>query len=120
MEESSITKFLKKDSLLSLTVKKSKSANGIVTDKKVDCVAHFLQYLPVCGYTKCIRDNHLLACNYAKYLPIFIFFTVRLSNKPFFIWLGLLTTPPHIHYVVTLPCNISLIACFLLTLCFTR
>jgi len=65
---------LKKDSLLSLTIKKSKSANGIVTDKKVDCVVHFLQYLAVCGYTKCIRDNHLLACNYAKDLPILIFF----------------------------------------------
>jgi len=31
------------------------------------------------------------------------------SNKPFFIWL--LTTPPHLKYV-TLPCNLSLIACF--------
>ena len=42
------------------------------------------------------RDNHVLACNFAKYSPILIFFqlqTHRLSNKPFLIWL--LTTPPH-------------------------
>jgi len=32
------------------------------------------------------------------------------SNKPFLIWL--LTTPPHLKYVVTLPRNLSLIACF--------
>ena len=38
-------------------------------------------------------------------------FTGRLSNKPFLIWL--LTTPPHLKYVATLPCNVSLIACFL-------
>jgi len=25
----------------------------------------------------------------------------------------LLTTPPHLKYVATLPCNVSLIACFL-------
>jgi len=37
-------------------------------------------------------------------------FTDRLSNKPFLIWL--LTTPPHLKYVATLPCNLSLMACF--------
>jgi len=36
--------------------------------------------------------------------------THTLSNKPFLIWL--LTTPPHLKYVVTLPCNLSLMACF--------
>ena len=36
--------------------------------------------------------------------------TDTLSNKPFSIWL--LTTPPHVKYVSTLPCNLSLIACF--------
>jgi len=30
-------------------------------------------------------DNHVLACNFAKYSPILIFFTLRLSNKPFLI-----------------------------------
>jgi len=38
------------------------------------------------------------------------FFTQRLSNKPFLIWL--LTTPPHLKYVATLPCNLPLMACF--------
>jgi len=34
-------------------------------------------------------------------------FTDRLSSKPFLIWL--LTAPPHLKYVATLPCNLSLI-----------
>jgi len=38
------------------------------------------------------------------------FFTRTLSNKPFLIWL--LTTPPHLKYVATLPCNLSLTARF--------
>ena len=40
------------------------------------------------------------------------FFTGRLSNEPFVIWL--LTTPPH-HVLLhaTLPCNLSAITCFL-------
>ena len=38
------------------------------------------------------------------------FFTRTLCNKPFLIWL--LTTPPHLKYVATLPCNLSLMACF--------
>jgi len=37
-------------------------------------------------------------------------FTDRLRGKPFLIWLS--TTPPHLKYVATLPCNLSLIACF--------
>ena len=40
-----------------------------------------------------------------------IFFTDRLRNKPFLIWL--LKSPPYFMYVATLPCNLSLIACFL-------
>jgi len=55
------------------------------------------------------RDNHVLACNFAK-IYRFTNVTDRLSNKPFFIWL--LTTPPHLKYVATLPCNLSLTACF--------
>ena len=38
-------------------------------------------------------------------------FSGRLSNKPFLIWS--LTTPPHLKYVAKLPCNLSLIVCFL-------
>ena len=49
------------------------------------------------------RDNHVLACNFAKYSPILIFFfTRKLSNKPFLIWL--LTIQPilnmQLHYLV--------------------
>ena len=43
-----------------------------------------------------------------------VFFTGRLSNEPFVIWL--LTTPPH---NAILPCNLSAITCFL-TLMFHR
>ena len=57
------------------------------------------------------RDNHVFACNSAKYLPIKKILAVRLSNNPFLI--GLLTAPPHLKYVATLPCKLSLIACFL-------
>ena len=57
------------------------------------------------------RDNHVLACNLVKYSQIYFFFTDIVSNKPFLIWL--LTIPPHLKYVATLPCNLSLIACFL-------
>ena len=49
------------------------------------------------------RDNHLLACIFAKYSPILFSFTGTLSYYSFLIWL--LTTPPHL--------NASLIACFL-------
>ena len=38
------------------------------------------------------------------------FFTHRLSNNTFLIWF--LTTPPHLKYAATLPCNLSLMACF--------
>ena len=37
-------------------------------------------------------------------------FTCRLSNKPFLLWL--LTTPPHLKHVATLPSNLSLMDCF--------
>jgi len=37
-------------------------------------------------------------------------FTRTLSNKPFLIWL--ITTPPHLKYVATLPYNLSLMACY--------
>jgi len=57
------------------------------------------------------RDNHVLARNFASYSPISQKITDRFSNKPFLIWL--LTTAPCLKYVATLPCNLSLIACFL-------
>jgi len=56
------------------------------------------------------QDSHVRACNFAKYSPILILFTHRRNNKPSFIWL--LTTPPHLKYVATLPCNLLFMACF--------
>ena len=41
------------------------------------------------------RNNHVLARNFAKYSPI-----------------CQLTTPLHLKYVATMPCNLSLLACF--------
>jgi len=57
------------------------------------------------------RDNDVLACNFAKYLPnLKKSVTHRLSNKPFLIWL--LKTSPQLECVAALPCNSSLVACF--------
>jgi len=46
---------------------------------------------------KSARNNHVLACNYAKYL-----FTHRLSYKPFLIWLLTTPTTPEICSYTTL------------------
>ena len=84
------------------------------------CVSFSFVFFPIYCFVAAIyankdvytsaRDNLALASNLAKYSPIKIFFTHRLSNKPFIIWL--LTTPPHLKYVARLPCNLSLMACF--------
>ena len=69
---------------------------------------HFLRFLAVCWPgAQSAWDNHALACNFAKYSPIFKKIT---SSKPFLIWLW--TTPSHLKYVATLPCNLSLMARF--------
>jgi len=47
------------------------------------------------------RDNHVLARNFSKSLPIEKQFTDRFSNKPFLTWL--LSTLPHLIYVATVP-----------------
>ena len=52
----------------------------------------------------------ILACNFAKYSAISIFFIHRLSNKPFLIWLS--TTLSYLNYAATLSCNLSLMPCF--------
>jgi len=53
------------------------------------------------------RDNHVLACNSARYLPIEKNFTDSA------IILNLvINNPVHLKYVATLPCNLSLMACF--------
>jgi len=57
-----------------------------------------------------VHENNALVCNFAKYYSPIKKITHILSNKPFLIWL--LATPPHLKYVATLPCNLSLMACF--------
>ena len=71
---------------------------------------HFLRLLAVWWPgAQSARDNHL------QLYQIFTDFRKKindtLDNKPFLIWL--LTTPPHLKCVATLPCNLSLFACFL-------
>jgi len=55
---------------------------------------------------KC-TSYHVFASNFAEYSSIL---NHILSNKLFLIWL--LTTSPHLKYTATLPCNLSLMACF--------
>jgi len=80
-----------------------------------DCLVHFV-LLANAHYSllkdgESARNNHVLVCNFAKYSPILnFFFNHRLSNNHFLIWL--LTTSPHLKYVASLPCNLSLMACF--------
>ena len=69
-----------------------------------DCLMHFFRFLSVLARrAKCMRQPHT---------DFKSLFTHRLSNKLVLIWL--LTTPPHLKYVATctLPCNLSLMACF--------
>ena len=82
------------------------------------CLMHFARMtITLLKDEESARDNHVLACNFAKYSSIVFFFTDRLSNKPFLMWL--LTTPRHLKYAATLPCNLSLRA-VLLTLVFHK
>ena len=64
---------IKKNVLLSLSVKKTlKSVNIWQSYKqKCDCAAHFLRLLAVCWPgVQSAWDNHALVCNFAKYLLI--------------------------------------------------
>ena len=82
---------------------------GKVTSKNVIVLCTFSVFYSVLAKHSSARDNHVLACYFAKYSPILIFFTHRLSKKPFLNWL--LTTLPHLKYVATLHFNLSLMAC---------
>ena len=104
---------IKTDLLLSQRVKKIlRSANIWQSyQQERDCLVHFLRLVAMCWPgAQSAWDNHVLACNFAKYSLTLFFFAHRLSNKPFLIWL--LTTPAYLKYVATLPCNKSLMACF--------
>jgi len=70
---------------------------------------HFLRLLAECWQgMQSAWDNHAPACNCQMFADLKKI-THRLSNKPFLIWL---LTPPHLKYVATLPCHLSLMACF--------
>ena len=75
----------------SLWAKILKSVNIWQSNKQErDCLVHFLRLLAVCwSGALSARDNHSLACHFAKYSAIKIFFTHRLINKPFKMPIGL-------------------------------
>jgi len=78
-----------------------------------DCLVHFARLAnTLLKDGEGARNNYVLAYNFAKYSPIYkISLTDSATHcKPFLIWL--LTTPPCLKYVATLPCNLSLMARF--------
>ena len=106
---------IKKGLLLSLRVKNFLQSVNIWQSYKQerDCLVHFARLAnTLLKDEESARDSHVPACTFAK--PNIYRFkkncTRSLSNKPFLIWL--LTTPPHLKCVATLPCNLSSMACF--------
>ena len=98
---------------LQMSVALKRASCGKVTSKKRDCFVHFLHLAAVCWLSAQSDETITLLLVTMPNIHWFKknkFFTHRLSNKPFLIWL--LTTPPHLKYVATLPCNLSLMACF--------
>jgi len=88
---------IKKGLLLSVRVKKNLKSVNIWQSYKQEsgCLTNFARLAnTLLKEEESARDNHGLACNFAKCSPILIFFTRTLSRKPFLIWL--LTTPPHL------------------------
>ena len=102
---------IKKGLLLSVRVQKLKSVNIWQSYKQQrGCLMHFARLAnTLLKDEESARDNHVYACNFAKYSPILFFFTHRLSNKPFLIWL--LTTHHtlnmHLHYLLI--CRLGLV-----------
>jgi len=80
---------IKKGLLLSLLVKKFKIGEYFSRLQERTWLSRPLSsFLAVCWPgAQSAWDNHALACNFANYSPILIFFTHTLSNKPFLIWL---------------------------------
>jgi len=74
------------------------------------CLTHFAHLA-----NTMLKDEESARDNHVKFviLPVICRFkkiTDRVSNKPLVSWL--LTTPPHLTYLATLPYNLSLMACF--------
>jgi len=71
-------------------VKKNLEIGEYLTQYKQErgCLMHFARLAnTLLKDEESARDNHFLACNFAKYSPIKKNFTFRLINKPFLIWL---------------------------------
>ena len=93
--------------------------DGYVTSKQKLCTldakstyCNFMTEMRTAGIWDPILDN------YPTFLLVtlpnihrFIKKSLTDSNTPLLFWL--LTIPPHLKYVATLPCNLLLIACFL-------
>jgi len=76
-----------------------------------DCFVHFLRLLAVCWPSTQVHETITFLLVTLPYIHrLKKIFTLRLRNKPLLIYL--LTTPPHLKCVATLPCNLSLLACF--------
>ena len=80
------------------------------SESEYDCFLHFLRILAVCWPSAQVHETTTFLLVTLPNIHWFQFFTHMLSNKPFLIWL--LITPPDLKYVATLPCNLSLMACF--------
>ena len=75
-----------------------------------DCLVHFLRLLAVCWPgAQSAWDNHALACNFAKYSPIQFF---SLTDSAINHFNSIVNNPTPLKHVDTLPCNLSLMACF--------
>ena len=58
------------------------------------------------SFSSVVARHYILLVTLPNIRRFKIFFIGRLSNKPFLIWL--LTTSPHLKYVATQLCNVSL------------
>ena len=101
---------IKKDLLLSLRVKKILISEYLA---KLQAKMWMLLSLALSSSFSSVLARCAKCMKQPRSLPDIYWlkkFTHTLSSKPFLIWL--LTTPPHVKYVATLPCNLSLMACF--------
>jgi len=99
--------------------KKLKSVNIWQSyEQERGCLVHFFGLVAVCWPgAQSAWDNTMLLLVTLPNIHQLKNYTHTLSNKPFLIWL--LTTPTHLKYVATLPCNFLWIA-FFLTLMFHK
>jgi len=77
---------------------------------KCDCLVHFVRAVCWPYKVRLHATTTLLLVTLSNIHRFKKNFIRTLSNKPFLIWL--LTSPPHLKYVATLPCNLLLITCF--------